>query len=101
MCALSSALGVASTGLRSVRTASGVTAAQIVYFSRRRSRNIEHFGSAHDGAELEALKAGRASSGLRALHAGGQRLELYVKRVIDPYQVAAAKEGAAVYKRVV
>jgi hypothetical protein len=43
--------------VRTVRTASGATAVQIVYSSRRGSRDIEHFGSAHDEAELEALKA--------------------------------------------
>jgi hypothetical protein len=43
--------------VRTVKTASGATAVQIVYSSRRGSRDIEHLGSAHDGAELEALKA--------------------------------------------
>lgn len=43
--------------LRAVRTASGATAVQIVYSSRRGSREIEHLGSAHDEAEREALKA--------------------------------------------
>jgi hypothetical protein len=43
--------------VRTVRTASGATAAQIVYSSRRGSRDIEHVGSAHDEQELEALKA--------------------------------------------
>jgi hypothetical protein len=49
--------------VRTVKTASGATAVQIVWSSRRGSRNIEHIGSAHDDAELEALKA-----------AAGQRL---------------------------
>jgi hypothetical protein len=40
-----------------VKTASGATAVQIVYSSRRGSRTIEHLGSAHDDADLEALKA--------------------------------------------
>jgi len=43
--------------VRTVKTASGATAVQIVYSSRRGSRTIEHLGSAHDDAELEALKA--------------------------------------------
>jgi hypothetical protein len=46
--------------VRTVKTSSGATAVQIVYFSRRGSRNIEHLGSAHDEAELEALKAAAA-----------------------------------------
>jgi hypothetical protein len=38
-------------------TASGTTAVQIVYSTRRGSRTIEHVGSAHDEKELAALKA--------------------------------------------
>jgi hypothetical protein len=43
--------------VRTVRTASGATAVQIVYSSHRGSREIEHIGSAHDEVELELLKA--------------------------------------------
>ena len=43
--------------VRTVRTASGATAVQIVHSSRRGSRDIEHIGSAHNGAELELLQA--------------------------------------------
>ena len=43
--------------VRTVKTASGATAVQIVYSSHRGSRQIEHLGSAHDPAELELLKA--------------------------------------------
>jgi hypothetical protein len=43
--------------VRTVKTASGATAVQIVYSSHRGSRDIEHIGSAHDDAELELLKA--------------------------------------------
>jgi hypothetical protein len=43
--------------VQTVKTKSGATAVQIVWSSRRGSRNIEHIGSAHDDAELEALKA--------------------------------------------
>ena len=43
--------------VRTVKTASGATAVQIVWSSRRGSRDIEHIGSAHDEAELEALRA--------------------------------------------
>jgi hypothetical protein len=43
--------------VRTVKTASGARAVQIVYSSRRGSRDIEHVGSAHDDAELEVLKA--------------------------------------------
>jgi len=43
--------------VRTVKTTSGATAVQVVWSSRRGSREIEHLGSAHDEAELEALKA--------------------------------------------
>ncbi len=43
--------------VRTVKTKSGATAVQIVWSSRRGSRSIEHIGSGHDDAGLEALKA--------------------------------------------
>ena len=43
--------------VRTVRTSSGATAVQVVWSFHRGSRDIEHIGSAHDGAELELLKA--------------------------------------------
>ena len=43
--------------MRTVKTSSGATAVQVVWSSPRGSRQIEHLGSAHDEAELEALKA--------------------------------------------
>jgi hypothetical protein len=43
--------------VRTVKTASGATAVQFVSSSRRGTRDIEHIGSAHDGAGLEVLKA--------------------------------------------
>jgi hypothetical protein len=46
--------------VRAVKTASGATAVQIVWSTRRGSRSIEHLGSAHDEAELAALKAAAA-----------------------------------------
>ena len=53
--------------VRTVRTASGATAVQIVWSSRRGSRRIEHIGSGHDEAEVEALRAAA-----RQRLAGGQ-----------------------------
>jgi hypothetical protein len=43
--------------VRTVRTASGATAVQVVYFSQRGARESGHLGSTHDEAEPEALKA--------------------------------------------
>jgi hypothetical protein len=42
--------------VRTVKTASGATAVQIVHGKRRGVRRVEHVGSAHDERELEALK---------------------------------------------
>jgi Transposase DDE domain len=43
--------------VRTVKTASGATAVQIVYSMRRGSRQMEHLGSGHTEAEVEVLKA--------------------------------------------
>ena len=43
--------------VRTVKTASGAIAVQIVHSNRRGSREIEHIGSAHTPAEVEVLKA--------------------------------------------
>ncbi|WP_435870356.1 IS1634 family transposase [Mycobacterium heckeshornense] len=58
--------------VRTVKTASGATAVQIVWSSRRGSRQIEHLGSAHSEAQLEALKAAAA----QRVAAGQQSLDL-------------------------
>jgi hypothetical protein len=42
--------------VRTVKTASGTTAVQIVYSNRRGSRDIEHIGSAHSPGDVEVLK---------------------------------------------
>src|SRR5215210_1543554 len=58
--------------VRTVKTASGATGVQIVWSSRRGARRIEHIGSGHDEAEVEALRAAA-----RQRLAGGQtELEL-------------------------
>ncbi|MGF7237784.1 MAG: IS1634 family transposase, partial [Frankia sp.] len=43
--------------VRTVKTASGARAVQIVHSQRRGSRDIEHVGSAHTDADLELLRA--------------------------------------------
>jgi Transposase DDE domain len=57
---------------RTVRTASGATAVQVVWSSRRGSRQVEHLGSAHDADELTALKVVAA----QRIAAGQQQLDL-------------------------
>jgi hypothetical protein len=59
--------------VRTVKTASGAIAVQIVWSSRRGSRSMEHLGSAHDAAQLEALTAAatqRLAEGQGALDLG-------------------------------
>jgi hypothetical protein len=72
-----------------VKTTSGATAVQVVWSSRRGSREIEHLGSAHDEVELEALKAAaqqRVEAGQLQLdlglgHAGGGPLPIICSRM--------------------
>jgi Transposase DDE domain len=47
---------VAVAYVRTVKTASGATAVQIVHSNRRGAREIEHIGSAHTVGEVEVLK---------------------------------------------
>jgi hypothetical protein len=49
--------------VRTVKTTWGATAVQIVWSSRRGCGIIEHIGSAHDDAEMEALKAAAGRPG--------------------------------------
>jgi hypothetical protein len=67
--------------VRTVKTASGATAVQIVYSMRRGSRKMEHFGSAHTEAELELLKA----AARQKLTAGQGELDLGLSR-LSPQQ---------------
>lgn len=66
--------------VHTVKTASGAIAVQIVYSFRRGSRTIEHLGSAHDDAELEALKA----AGRQRLAAGQGELDLSLPAGTSP-----------------
>jgi hypothetical protein len=63
--------------VRTVKTASGATAVQIVWSSRKGSRQIEHLGSAHDEVQVEVLKA----AALQRLAAGQQALDLGLGQV--------------------
>ena len=58
--------------VRTVKTASGATAVQIVHSSRKGSRDIEHIGSAHTSEDVEVLKA----VARQRLHANQDRLDL-------------------------
>jgi hypothetical protein len=60
--------------IRTVKTSSRATAVQIVWSSRKGSRQIEHLGSAHDEGEMAALKAAAAER----LAAGQAVLDLAV-----------------------
>lgn len=73
--------------VRTVRTASGATAVQIVHGSRRGARDIEHVGSAHDEVELEALKAAAA----QRLSAGQAQLDLGLTAAGGPAEIVSSR----------
>jgi hypothetical protein len=75
--------------VRTVKTASGATAVQIVYSWHRGSREIEHIGSAHDEAELELLK----TVARQRLAAGQGELDLGLDRAAagEPLPVTASR----------
>jgi hypothetical protein len=77
--------------VRTVKTASGATAVQIVYSSHRGSREIEHIGSAHDDAELELLRA----VARQRLAAGQGELELDLDTAAagGPLPITASRMG--------
>jgi len=77
--------------VRTVRTSSGATAVQIVYSSRRGSREIEHLGSAHSGAEVELLKA----AARQRLAAGQGELDLGLDTAVPggPLPIIASRTG--------
>ena len=66
--------------IRTVKTASGATAVQVVWSWRRGSRSIEHIGSAHDDVELAALKSAAAVR----LAAGQTELDLGLSDGLEP-----------------
>jgi len=82
--------------LRTVRTASGARAVQIVYSSRGGTRDIEHVGSAHDDAELEVLKAAarqRLAAGQEELDLGLAAAEPAKARSGGPLPITSSRMG--------
>jgi hypothetical protein len=77
--------------VRTVKTASGATAVQIVYSSHRRSRDIEHIGSAHDEAGLELPKA--AARQRLAVGQGEPDLGLDTGAAGGPLPITASRMG--------
>ncbi len=66
--------------VRTVKTASGATAVQIVWSWRKGSRSIEHIGSAHDEVQLGGLKTAAAAR----LAAGQTELDLGLSGGVEP-----------------
>ena len=71
--------------VRTVKTASGARAVQIVHGSRRGVRQIEHLGSAHDDQELEALKAAARQ------RLAGQQVDLGLDTALESVLAAAGR----------
>ena len=84
--------------VRTVRTASGATAVQIVHSTRRGSRHIEHLGSAHDESELEALKV----AAQRRIAAGQAELDLGLDAAVGsgPLEIVVVADVAPVGRAV-
>jgi hypothetical protein len=80
--------------VRTVKTASGPRAVQIVHSSRKGSRDIEHVGSAHSDAEVALLKA----TARQRLAAGQGVLDLGLEvaatgQVGGPLPITASRMG--------
>ena len=77
--------------VRTVRTASGATAVQIVWSSRQGSRRIEHLGSAHDEGELAALK----QVAVERITAGQAELDLGLEAgaATGPLEIVGSRAG--------
>jgi hypothetical protein len=77
--------------VRTVRTASGVMAVQVVWSSRWGSRQNEHLGSAHDAGELAALNA----VATERIAAGQTQLDLGLDTgaPAGPLEVVGSKAG--------
>lgn len=78
--------------LRTVKTASGARAVQIVHSSHHGSRDIEHIGSAHTDTELELLKA----TARQRLTADQQELDLGLDPAPEeggPLPITASRMG--------
>lgn len=70
--------------MRTVTTAYGATAVQVVVEDGRRNRVLEHLGSEHSDTELAAL----THLGRKRLHVGRAQLDL------EPTSAAAPEAGA-------
>jgi hypothetical protein len=78
--------------VRTVRTASGAIAVQIVRSSRRGSRSIEHVGSGPDEAEGEALTA----AARQRMAAGQGELDLGLAAAVrsgGPLEITSSRMG--------
>lgn len=77
--------------MRTVRTASGATAVQIVWSTRRGARQIEHLGSAHDEVGLAALRA----VAVERIAAGQAELDLGLDAAAGsgPLEIVGSKAG--------
>lgn len=78
--------------IRTVKTASGARAVQIVHSSHKGSRDIEHIGSAHTDTELELLK----TAARQRLTSGQQELDLGLDPAPEesgPLPITASRMG--------
>ena len=62
--------------VRTVKTASGATAVQVVWSNKRGSKQMDHIGSAHTAEDVEILK----SVARQRMTAGQDELDLRASR---------------------
>lgn len=90
ICALSGPYsGVMAPHVRTVKTASGARAVQIVYSNRRGQRDLEHVGVAHTDAEYELLLAAAEQK----LAARQPQLDLGLEDPAAAVQITASRMG--------
>ena len=82
--------------VRTVKTASGATAVQIVYSNRRGARRMKHLGSAHDEQELEALLAAAGQQLADSQQELDLGLEVAAAAGPGPPQIVSITDGAVV-----
>jgi len=75
--------------VRTVKTASGARAVQIVWGKRGGRRDIEHVGSAHDERELAVLKG----TARQAINRGQGELDLALGPAGSKFRIVASRSG--------
>ena len=83
--------------VRTVKTASGATAVQVVWSNKRGKKDMDHIGSAHTPEDLEVLKTiARQRMTVRSGRARSRRRETAWTGVDDPSVTLGTPVGSVV-----